>query len=158
MNSRRNFVGMSLLVAVTVASCAPAASTPSTATPAPGGNAPAANAQGSSGPRTVNSGVYTVAQANRGQQTFQANCTMCHTTADFTGSNFQQAWSGRPLADLHELISTTMPQTAPGSLTPQQYSDVLSYMLRLNNYPTGATELPTTDQALTSIQMVPQGR
>jgi S-disulfanyl-L-cysteine oxidoreductase SoxD len=154
MNSRMNGFGSFLVLAI-VAGCATAAPPSSTTAPAPGSSTPAAGAPGGAVARDVNAGVYTAAQATRGQQVFQAHCATCHTIADFTGTNFQQAWSGRPLGDFHGVIATMMPQTAPGSLTPQQYSDVVAYVLRVNNYPTGTAELPTGAQAINAIQMVP---
>jgi hypothetical protein len=40
-----------------------------------------------------------------------------------------------------------MPEDAPGSLEPQQYVDIISYVLRANGFPPGDREL-TADQAV----------
>jgi hypothetical protein len=45
-----------------------------------------------------------------------------------------------------------MPMDKPGSLTRAQYAAVIAYMLRLNQYPAGGTELPSEDAALKRIR------
>jgi hypothetical protein len=44
-----------------------------------------------------------------------------------------------------------MPADNPGLLSPREYSDIMAYMLRLNEVPTGETELPSSDADLRSI-------
>ena len=39
--------------------------------------------------KTTNSGVYTAAQAERGQKVFSDKCTACHEPARFSGETFQ---------------------------------------------------------------------
>src|SRR5688572_32308623 len=94
--------------------------------------------------RSVNDGVYSEAQAARGQTAFDRNCTNCHDTNRFTGAEFVQNWSDKPLAELYEIMRTTMPEDNPGSLKPQQYADVLSFILKLNGFAAGETELTGT--------------
>jgi mono/diheme cytochrome c family protein len=106
--------------------------------------------------KSVNDGAYSAAQAERGQTAFERNCTNCHDTARFTGAEFVQNWSGKPLSSLFEVVRTTMPEDNPGSLKPQQYADIVSFLLQLNGYPAGETELPAGAAALKSIQMEPR--
>jgi mono/diheme cytochrome c family protein len=103
--------------------------------------------------RSVNDGVYTAAQAQRGGQVFEKNCTMCHDTARFTGDTFLKDWIGKPLHGLFEVVSTTMPEDNPGSLKPQEYGDVVAFFLELNKYPAGAEELKVTPDAMRAIAM-----
>ena len=103
--------------------------------------------------RSVNDGVYTVDQAERGRKMFESKCTACHDTGRFTGSDFIKQWSGQPLHSLFEVVKTTMPEDNPGSLEPQQYADVLSYYLTLNKYPSGQEELKGTAEAMKAVQM-----
>jgi quinoprotein glucose dehydrogenase len=107
-------------------------------------------------PRTVNDGVFTDAQATRGKQAFEKNCTMCHETSRFTGDEFVKHWSGKPLAGLFETVSTTMPEDNPGSLKAQEYGDIVAYFLQLNQYPSGAQELAAGVEPLRAIDMVPR--
>lgn len=105
--------------------------------------------------RSVNDGVYSEAQASRGEMAFEKNCTNCHDNARFTGPEFVQNWSGRPLAALYEVMSTTMPEDNPGTLKPQQYTDILSFFLKLNGLAAGDTELTGTAIAMKAIRMEP---
>jgi len=105
------------------------------------------------GSRSVNDGVYTAAQAQRGGQVFEKNCTMCHDTARFTGDEFLKAWVGKPLHGLFDVVSTTMPEDNPGSLKPQEYGDVVAFFLELNKYPAGAEELKASPEAMRAIAM-----
>jgi mono/diheme cytochrome c family protein len=85
-------------------------------------------------------GAYTSAQAERGLTVFKQVCSECHEPQDFTNADFHGEWNGRSLFDLYENVRTTMPDETPGTLTQQQYEDVLAYMLQLNKAPTGASE------------------
>lgn len=103
--------------------------------------------------RSVNDGVYSEDQAARGQTAFERNCTNCHDTARFTGAEFVQNWSGKPLADLYVIMRTTMPEDNPGTLRPQQYADILSFFLKLNGFAIGEAELTGTDAAMKTVRM-----
>jgi len=50
-------------------------------------------------------------------------------------------------------ISSDMPSSAPGTLKPEEYADVLSFVLSSNKYPAGMTELPTDPAALKGVKM-----
>ena len=102
--------------------------------------------------RTVNDGVYSSGQATRGEALFQSICTTCHDTERFTGPEFVSAWSGKPLAELFKAVQT-MPEDNPGSLSAQQYGDVIAYFLSLNKFPAGSEELKGEADALAKIEM-----
>ena len=102
--------------------------------------------------KSVNEGVYTTAQADRGAATFKASCTACHDTARFTGKDFLTTWTGKSVHVLYDHIHTTMPEDNPGSLKPQQYADVVAYFLKLNGYPEGKEELQPTADVLKGIK------
>ena len=95
--------------------------------------------------KSVNEGIYTAAQAERGATIFADTCTACHEKERFTGDEFLKVWTGKSLHDLFQHMSTTMPEDNPGSLKPQQYADVVAYFLKLNEYPEGTTELQSAD-------------
>lgn len=103
--------------------------------------------------KSVNDGVYSESQATRGQTTFERNCTNCHDTVRFTGAEFVQNWSGKPLFELFEVTSKTMPEDNPGILKPQQYADILSFFLKLNGFIAGDTELTGTAAAMKAVRM-----
>lgn len=93
-------------------------------------------------------GVYTAAQAQAGATLFTANCAMCHA-ADLSGGAgpplagkaFVSKWSGETADDLHDVVSTQMPLTAPGSLKPDEYLALVAYILSKNGYSAGAVAL-----------------
>ena len=52
---------------------------------------------------------------------------------------------------MFEVISDSMPEDDPGGMKLEEYADVIAYLLRLNGFPTGQTELPTSKEALSTI-------
>lgn len=102
---------------------------------------------------SVKAGVYTAAQADRGQTVFRSKCASCHAPNRFTDDLFYTSFAGKPMWEMFDVISDTMPEEDPGSLKPEQYVDVMAYLLKLNNFPTGDTELPTGRDALSAILM-----
>jgi mono/diheme cytochrome c family protein len=97
-----------------------------------------------SAPPTVDAPLapfFTSPQAARGQEVFTTVCSTCHGRNEFTGPIFAITWRAEPVLSLFEHISTNMPQDRPGSLTPEQYIDVLAYILQLNGIQPGAREL-----------------
>ena len=97
--------------------------------------------------RTVWSGVYTDAQATRGQADYEAHCASCHQP-DLSGykdilkgSRFMDDYREASLFRLFDKIKTTMPRGAAGTLSDQSYIDIVSYVLKSNEFPSGADEL-----------------
>ena len=113
----------------------------------------AAAVNGQAPTKTTNSGVYTAVQAERGKKLFEAKCTACHDTARFTGDTFLDAWDGKPLKEVWDIASGTMPEDNPGSLQQQEYGDILAYFLHLNAFPTGDAELQGNAAAMATIKI-----
>ncbi|MBI4265286.1 MAG: c-type cytochrome [Acidobacteria bacterium] len=98
-------------------------------------------------------GVYAAEQAERGQTIYEAYCTRCHGLNLLGGrqgnaggpalkdTNFWLNWERAPLSSLYSKISRTMPLDSPASLRDNDYTDVLSYILRENAFPAGSAEL-----------------
>jgi len=103
--------------------------------------------------KSVKSGVYTAAQADRGQNLYRSKCASCHAPNRFTDDLFYMSFAGKPLWEMFDVISDSMPEDNPGSLKKEEYADVIAYLLKLNNFPVGATELPIDQDALSAIQM-----
>ena len=102
---------------------------------------------------SVKSGVYTAAQADRGQGLFRSRCASCHAPNRFTDDLFYTSFAGKPLWEMFDVISDSMPEDNPGSLKKEEYADVIAYLLKLNNFPAGQADLPTDKEALSLIQM-----
>lgn len=115
--------------------------------------APRAVAGGQSG-GSVLDGVFTQAQASRGEATFRRVCAACHDTGEFSGGRFRLSWVGRSAGDLFDTIATLMPEGDPGSLTPAQYAALVAYLLQLNGYPAGEAALPASLSALRALEIV----
>ena len=112
----------------------------------------AAATQSSAG--SVLDGVFTPAQASRGERTFRDVCAACHDTGEFSGGRFRISWVGRPVGELFETISTLMPEADPGSLSRAEYAAIVAYLLQINNYPAGDADLPTNGRALGQLEIV----
>ena len=69
------------------------------------------------------------------------------------GKDFLTNWSGKSVGDLFEKTHTTMPATAPGSLTPAQAADITAYMLASSKFKAGTTELEGKVEALKDIKI-----
>jgi S-disulfanyl-L-cysteine oxidoreductase SoxD len=91
--------------------------------------------------RSVQSGVYTDAQAERGLEVFEGTCIACHQPDEFSDGGYLDGWSGQTAHDMVEHIRETMPQDSPGSLKRAEYVDVAAYLFQLNGLPAGDTEM-----------------
>jgi mono/diheme cytochrome c family protein len=107
---------------------------------------------------TVQDGVFSDAQARRGQGLYADQCGLCHGDTlegsqgpPLTGDFFVSRWSAQPLSDLANKIRNTMPAGSPGSLTPQQSTDVLAHILKSGGFPAGKTDLASDEAALSRI-------
>lgn len=98
-------------------------------------------------------GVYTAAQARRGQAVFTEVCANCHAPDQFTAPTFLNSWAGQPAYTLFTLVRTTMPFDSPGRLRREEYADVVAYLLKLNRLPPGERELPSEDAALRQVRV-----
>ncbi len=57
------------------------------------------------------------------------------------------------MADLFMKTNTTMPASAPGTMTPDETSQVLAYILSVNKFQAGQKPLPTDPDGLGAIQI-----
>ena len=111
--------------------------------------------------RSVNEGVYTSDQAKRGEALYKEQCSACHgdnlegsgPMPPLAGKDFLANWTGKTLGDLYEKTQTTMPATAPGTLTPDQTADIVAFLLSKDNFPTGAAALVGKTEPLAQIKI-----
>ena len=110
---------------------------------------------------SVSGGIYTEEQAKRGEAVSNKLCTSCHgpelsggeAGPTLVGLEFLGNWNSLTVGDFFDRVHTTMPADAPGSMTPQQTSDVTAYVFKLNKFPAGKTELPTDLASLKGIKI-----
>ena len=107
-------------------------------------------------------GIYTVAQAKRGQVFYQDFCEACHgpalagdTAAPLVGPKFEELWVAKTSGDLFEKIRVTMPPDAPGTITRPQIAAIIAYKLSLDRFPAGQTDLTTDIAILRTIPIAP---
>jgi len=103
--------------------------------------------------RSTVDGVFTSAQATRGADVYNMLCQSCHSAESHTGTPFRNNWVGKPLAELFGYISSEMPKTEPGSLSPEEYTLVLAYILKMNGMPAGRRALTADAAQLDSIRI-----
>jgi quinoprotein glucose dehydrogenase len=114
--------------------------------------------------RSVWDGVYTEEQARRGEAAFVQACSNCHgrtlegadMTPALTGGAFMANWDGLTVGDLFDRIRISMPADRPGSLSRQENVDVVAFILRFNQFPSGKEELPRDIQTLKQIMFKAQ--
>jgi cytochrome c len=117
-------------------------------------NAPAQDASR----RSVREGIFTTAQAERGEREYGRQCERCHgadlggdsaqEVPALIGERFREQWGGRTVKELFDVIKRSMPADAPDSLTARAYVDVVAYLLSANQFPSGSDELPRTPERL----------
>jgi len=112
--------------------------------------------------KTTADGIYTEVQATRGQKVYADSCASCHgddlsgggQAPSLAGKEFNLDWNDLAMSDLFDRTRGTMPADKPGTLTPQQATDVIAYLLQKGNFPTGQAELPADAAALKAIKFV----
>jgi hypothetical protein len=108
-------------------------------------------------PVSVLDGVYTPAQAARGEAAYSASCSGCHEGQDadgpeLIGKAFLDRWREDKLEPLFTFMKTRMPGNLPGSLDASVYADVTAFLLQANHLPAGTREL--APDMVGSIQLV----
>ena len=109
--------------------------------------------------RTTWSGVYSAAQAARGEAAYPEHCSSCHGTdlsgggfaPALNGTTFNSAWNDLTLDDLLDRIRTTMPQDKPGTLSRAVSADIVTFILQKGGFPAGETELAPQQENLKQI-------
>ena len=115
-------------------------------------------------------GVFTEAQAARGRQIYSGACGLCHgrrlngapadpdmvSTPPLARARFLRVWEGRSLATLLAYTRLTMPEDNPGSLSEQEYVDVVAYLLSMSRMPAGGDELPPDARSLAHVVIGPR--
>ena len=91
------------------------------------------------------------AQAQTADDAYLRTCAACHgpqlrggeTGPALIGSTFQQHWGSVPPVGLDEFTRRTMPPTAPGSLSDEDYTAALTHIRRANGWVVPPAAAPT---------------
>jgi alcohol dehydrogenase (cytochrome c) len=117
------------------------------------------SAQGPGGPVQ---GMYTAAQADAGAQVYKTACSGCHMpnlrgssdAGPLVGVSFRGDWGRRPVIELLQGISKTMPLGSGGSLSATDYAAVTAFILRENGVPAGKVALSLSTEGRTVLGAV----
>jgi mono/diheme cytochrome c family protein len=133
---------------------------PSTQAPA---NTPAPTGAAPDEARSVWDGVFTEAQARRGEDSYLEECAACHSkdlaggdgspAPALAGDAFLEGLTKTTVGDFFERVRTTMPLDSPGRLSPRRYADIVAYIFKANRFPVGARELDPDIAVLGQIRI-----
>ena len=115
-----------------------------------------ASAQGTN----VWDGVYTKAQAERGEKLYQQHCGACHGSQmqgieeapTLKQGAFIYNWDGMSVQVLFQRLRETMPLDDPRGVPRKVKADILAFIMSQNGFPEGRTELPYQNSRLKRIQ------
>ncbi len=100
------------------------------------------------GPALAAEGPFTQAQLDKGGSEYNTHCRTCHAAKGkgalgpaLAGDVFKKRFGGQTVAEVRDWIHQNMPQTAPGSLNDDQLNVLMAYILSLNGYTPGQTEM-----------------
>jgi mono/diheme cytochrome c family protein len=108
--------------------------------------------------------LYTQEQATAGAGIYAASCGTCHgnqlegvAAPALKGDIFGQMATAQNLtvSTLMDVVFSTMPQSDPGSLKPDEYDAVVAYILQQNGYPAGSTPLAKDQPQLKDVKITP---
>ena len=109
----------------------------------------------------LSAGAFSEAQSARGEVLYLDECGSCHGSTlrgvgefggpGLLGERFLSNWRGKTLAELFERTRTTMPQDSPGRLREQEYADIIAFLLKANNYPSGDRDLTPASGKLKEV-------
>lgn len=110
--------------------------------------------------KTTSDGVYSEPQAVRGKKLYLQHCASCHDEGlegldlapALKGATFQTLWNAKSVGALVERLKDTMPADNVGSLSLQEHTDLVAYILQANGFAPGAEELKADPAALDSIK------
>jgi mono/diheme cytochrome c family protein len=114
-------------------------------------NPPSADAAEDDG--SVYSGVFSFAQASRGEEVQQRECSACHSPAEWSQGRILTNFAGASAFDMLDHIRMTMPMDGPGRLSMEEYTDVVAYLFHLNGLPAGPEDLPADESRLREIRI-----
>jgi S-disulfanyl-L-cysteine oxidoreductase SoxD len=107
-------------------------------------------------------GVYSEAQAYRGEKVADKTCIGCHGSdldggdsgPKLVGDVFLANWSTQSVGELFGWVREAMPADAPGTLSKEDAASVVAYILKLNHMPAGKQDLPSERDALDRIEII----
>ena len=116
------------------------------------------SSDGESGPR-----LFTESQASAGKAVYSKQCAVCHgedlagihLSPSLIGNRFDRNWRGKSLGVLgfHLRRMPMKPIGEPGSLSDEDYTSVLAYLLAANGFSSGDDPLPSDASELAKLKL-----
>lgn len=107
--------------------------------------------------------LYTQAQADAGHNIFETHCSMCHgkklqgiSAPTLVGQDFASPDNNYTVSVIFDELSQQMPAGAPGSLSHEQYTDIMAFILSKNGYPAGNKALTYSGAQSSTAKLVSQ--
>jgi mono/diheme cytochrome c family protein len=115
--------------------------------------------------KSVWDGVYSAAQAKRGEGLYTQQCATCHgpdlkgkedlkpdPAPSLTNPDLGIDFNDLTLDALADRVRTSMPKDKPNTLSREQVADVVAFILSKNNMPAGQADLPAAAEPLKDIK------
>jgi quinoprotein glucose dehydrogenase len=110
---------------------------------------------------TTRDGIYTNQQAIAGADLYGRSCIECHGATlrgseggpALVGVAFWNKWRDQSLAAFLQITASTMPVNNPNGFSPQQYANLVAFMLQQNGLPAGSQALSSSAGDLVAISM-----
>ncbi len=101
------------------------------------------------------------AQVDSGKDLYKESCQLCHGSSmvngqfgtPLRGSYFQDKWNGKSVGELLTFVYEKMPPDKPMSLTPEQYTSAVAYILSRNDMATAETPMSTDKATLVKVML-----
>jgi mono/diheme cytochrome c family protein len=123
---------------------------------------PGAAAASGTAPTPATAVSFTADQAAHGKTLYNKTCVDCHgSTLDngefggppLKGDYFKNHWGAGSVAALVAFTKAKMPTDRPGSLSDQNYVDIIAYLLDANGYPSSDKDLPVDAAAQQAMSL-----
>ena len=109
--------------------------------------------------------LYTAEQASTGKQKFADNCAQCHgdnlegmAGPALKGDLFASAKANFHVGDIFSIVAKNMPSTQPGSLSHEDYTQIMAFLLQQNGYPAGPSPLVFETALTSTVPLVYRGK
>jgi len=102
--------------------------------------------------------VFSEAQASAGAEQYKAYCSACHGATlkgqmlvpGLAGDVFALRFGGKPAARIMKHLKR-MPPMQPGSLSDENYANILAFLMQANGVKAGEVDLPAASGLLTTL-------
>lgn len=114
--------------------------------------------------RTIFDGVFTAEQAAAGREHYMSVCVSCHENTARGGPGapgliaftLNNKYAGQPLFVYFDYMRQNMPPGQGGWFIDEEYAEIVAFLLELHGAPAGETELPSDEEGLNAIMIVPK--